>query len=199
MSDLEYFIGLLQKEVPVRIKYKDESWEMRLLYFFIKWFNPHFMTDFTTVIGYTVYFTNRKFIEQCPKQAMQILAHEAVHLLDTKRFSFPIFALAYLFPQVLIVFALLFPINAFYIFFLFFALPLPAPFRAYFEARAYSLDIILGKRSIESVIKYFISWDYYKMFPFKEKIVSVLEKYSKYPSQEMKYIMDLYQKAEPRV
>lgn len=196
MSDLQYFILLLQKEVPLKIKYKDESWEMRLLYFFIKWFNPRFMTDFTTVIGYTVYFTNRKFVEQYPRQAMQILAHEAVHLLDTKRFTFPIFALAYLFPQVLIVFAFLFPIDSSYLLFLFFALPLPAPFRAYFEARAYSLDIILGKRSIENAITYFITWDYYKMFPFKEKMEAILAKYSKHPSQEVRYVMDLYQKAE---
>jgi hypothetical protein len=199
MSDLEYFIGLLQKEVPVRIKYKDESWEMRLLYFFIKWFNPHFMTDFTTVIGYTVYFTSRKFVEQNSAQATQILAHEAVHLFDTKRLTFPVFAFAYLFPQVLIVFVFLTPINAFYMLCLLFALPLPAPFRAYFEARAYSLDIIFGKRSMDNVIKYFISWDYYKMFPFKGKITSVLEKYSKHPSQEVKQVIDLYQKAKSGV
>lgn len=196
MSDLQHFISLLQREVPLKIKYKDESWEMYLLHFLVKWFNPNFMTDYTTVIGYTVYFTSKEFVEQYPRQAMQILAHEAVHLLDTKRLTFTLFALAYLFPQVLVVLAFLFPLSAYYLFFLLFALPLPAPFRAYFEAKAYSLDIILGKRSVEDTVQYFTTWDYYKMFPFKEKIASVLKERVYAPSQEVKYVMDLYHKAK---
>jgi hypothetical protein len=37
------------------------------------------------------------------------------------------------------------------------------------------------------------------MFPFKGKITSVLEKYSKHPSQEVKQVIDLYQKAKSGV
>lgn len=193
MSNFLYFVSILQAEVPLEIKYKDESWEMRFLNVFVRWFNPTFMTSFTTVIGYTVYFTNRKYVRENQTEALQILMHEAVHLLDTKRFTFPVFAFGYLFPQILVVFALLFPISPYFFFFLLFILPLPAPFRAYFEARAYTVDLILARRDLKGIIAHFESWDYYKMLPFKLVSKKLILYWVEKPDARIGKVLSAYQ------
>ncbi|TAH22009.1 MAG: hypothetical protein EAZ08_02430 [Cytophagales bacterium] len=192
MLRLQWFITKIQEEVPLKIKFKDESWEMKWLNLLVKWFNPNFMTSFTTVIGYTVYFTSRKFVESNPQQAMQILTHEAVHLLDTKRFTFPIFAFLYLFPQILVVFALLFPINYYFLLCLFFLLPLPAPFRAYFEARAYAVDLTLGRHEAKNIVRYFVNWDYYRMLPIEQYAENLLHHCEVNPDMTIKKILAIY-------
>lgn len=195
MSNFQYFVSILQAEVPLKIKYKDESWEMRFLNVFLWWFNPTFMTSFTTVIGYTVYFTSREYVAKNPNKALQILTHEAVHLLDTKRFTFPVFAFGYLFPQILMVFALLFPISAYFLLFLLFILPFPAPFRAYFEARAYTVDLMLGRQDLKGIIAYFESWDYYKMLPFDAISEKLILYWVEKPDANIEKVLSAYQQA----
>ncbi len=192
MSNFQYFVNRLQAEIPLKIRYKDESWEMMLLNVLLKWFNPTFMTSFTTVIGYTVYFTNREYVAKNPTEALQILMHEAVHLLDIKRLTFPVFAFGYLFPQVLVVFALLFPLSAYFLLFLVFILPLPAPFRAYFEARAYTVDVILGRRTLQDIIVHFGGWDYYKMFPFKVASEKLIRHWVEKPDATIEKVLGIY-------
>lgn len=198
MSNFQYFVSKLQAEVPLKIKYKDESWEMALLNVLLRWFNPTFMTSFTTVIGYTVYFTNREYVAKNPNEATQILVHEAVHLLDTKRLSFPLFAFGYLFPQILVVFTLLFPISAYFFLFLLFILPLPAPFRAYFEARAYAVDFMLGRRDLQGVIAHFWGWDYYKMFPFKVASEKLIRFWVENPDAIIAKVLGIYEQANDK-
>ena len=192
MRLLAHFIKLLEKDIPLKIKYKDEAWEMKCVNMLIKWFNPNFMTDYTTVIGYTVYFTDRAYVDKYQHEALQILVHEAVHLLDTKHFTFPVFASAYLFPQVLGGLALLFPISYYFLFFLIFLLPLPAPFRAHFEARAYATDLILKRKNINHITTFFTSWDYYKMYPFEGQVKRLLRKWSENPDARIKKAIDTY-------
>jgi hypothetical protein len=195
MQQLAYFIKLIEKEVPLKIKYKNEAWEMKCLNSLIKWFNPTFMEDYTTVIGYTVYFTGREYVESQPKEALQTLVHEAVHLLDTKHWGFPIFAFAYLFPQILALGVFLFPISSYFLFCLVFLLPFPAPFRAYFEARAYATDLILKRRSIDQIVAFFTSLDYYKMYPFENQVEKTLRYWSENPDERIKKVIDTYKDA----
>lgn len=199
MSYFQNFVVRLRAEVPLKIKYKDESWEMAVLNVGLKWFNPTFMTSFTTVIGYTVYFTSREYVKKNPTEAMQILTHEAVHLLDTKRLTFPIFAFGYLFPQILVIFALLFPISAYFLLFLLFILPLPAPFRAYFEARAYTVDFMLGRRDLRDIIAYFGGWDYYKMFPFKMASEKLIRFWVENPDAAIEKVLGIYEQANDKI
>jgi hypothetical protein len=193
MQKIELFASLLQKHVPLQIKYKDESWEMRVLNSIVKWFNPRFMEDYTTVIGNTVYFTSREYVQAHPHDALQVLVHEAVHLLDTKRYSFPVFAFAYLFPQVLALGACLSPLSAYFLLFLLFLLPFPAPFRAYFEARAYATDLLLRRRSIENTLRFFTSWDYYKMYPFENQARKLLQHWKDRPDEIILEVIGLYE------
>lgn len=195
MQNLERFCVLVQQEIPIRIKYKDESWEMKYLNEVIRWFNPTFMTDYTTVIGYTVYFTDREYVEKYPNQALQTLVHEAVHLLDTKYFTFPVFAFAYLFPQILALGALFFPISYYFLLFFLFLLPLPAPFRAYFEARAYATDLLLKRRKIEHIVYFFTSWDYYKMYPFENQVKKMLKHWAENSDERIDKVLQMYREA----
>ncbi|MEL6625721.1 MAG: hypothetical protein AAFQ92_09370, partial [Bacteroidota bacterium] len=65
MTQFEQLCDELQQVVPFQIKFKDESWEMQVLNVFIVWFNPNFMTSFTTVIGNTIYLIlNIRFFQQ---------------------------------------------------------------------------------------------------------------------------------------
>ncbi|MCU0389944.1 MAG: hypothetical protein MUE81_02395 [Thermoflexibacter sp.] len=194
MSNFYLFVEKLSKEIPLKIKYKDESWEMRLINLIVRWFNPRFMTDFTTVIGYTVYFSNRRFVENYPHRAMQILAHEAVHLLDIKRLTFPVFAFAYLFPQILVIFAFLFPLSPYFLIFLIFIAPFPAPFRAYFEARAYALDLILNRYYLENIVPYFMNWDYYQMYPYQKSVENMLRRWARNPDRYIRKVVEMYHK-----
>ena len=196
MLPFENFIKILQTHIPLKIKYKDESWEMKYLNWIVKWFNPRFMEDYTTVIGYTVYFTDHEYTKKYPHEAMQILVHEAVHLFDTKRLTFPIFATAYLFPQILAIGCLFFPFSIYFLFFLLFLLPFPAPFRAYLEARAYTTDLLLHRRSIENTVPFFTSWDYYKMYPFENQVIKLLLYWRSNPDETILKVMSLYQESK---
>ena len=175
MDRFETLQAEFQKLVPFRIRFKDEAPEMQILNLFVMWFCPGFLTRFTTVIGSTIYFPNRAFISLTPHTAMRIMTHEVVHLLDAQKYSFPVFAATYLFPQILAVGVFLFPwLGWWALLFLLFLLPLPAPFRAHFEARAYAIDILTSsperqEEQFEYAMMQFESWDYYKMYPFPEK------------------------------
>lgn len=147
---------------------------MYFINFFVKWFCPNFMADYTTVIGNKIYFPSKQFIANDEQGSMRILAHEMVHLLDQKRLSKPVFVFAYLFPQILVLGVFAFPWLGFWsLLFLLFLFPIPAPFRFYFEARAYAISLMTAlPRRRSSILKHIVSqftgWNYYKMYPFKK-------------------------------
>jgi hypothetical protein len=175
LSGVERFQRLLEayRELcPVHIAWKQDSPLMRVIYFLVRGFVPNFMTDFTTVIGKTIYFSGPDYIEEYPDSAARTLAHEMVHLLDSRRCSWPVFVVGYLFPQIFVAGVLLFPwIGVWALLFLVFLLPLPAPFRAWIEVRAYCLNILTAHpakraRTWEHVMRQFTGWNYYLMMPF---------------------------------
>jgi len=136
-------------------------------------FNKAFMTKFVTVIGNKVYVPQVPWKEDDPSTACEVLAHEWVHMKDGYKLG-PIFKFLYLFPQILTPLALLGFINPLFFLFVLCALPIPAPFRAYFEFRAYVVTIavrywILSQpTSIEWLVSQFTSSSYYWMLPAKK-------------------------------
>jgi hypothetical protein len=130
-----------QKYFPdLQIKYKDQSWFMKLIGKLIYFFNKSFMTSYTTTIGSTVYFPTESFVKVRPVSAAVVLLHELIHVYDAQRLSKPIFYFLYLFPQILALFCLPLFLVSWKIalpLVLLFAAPLPAYFRMQFEKRAY--------------------------------------------------------------
>ncbi|MEM6264829.1 MAG: hypothetical protein AAGI38_20115 [Bacteroidota bacterium] len=172
MKRFEQFERELQTVIPFRIRFKDESPEMKWLYPFVALFCPDFLRNYTTVIGSTIYFPSREKLQKDEVQAIRTLAHEAVHLLDAERWGMPIFAVGYLFPQILALGVFLMPfIGLSSILFLLFLLPWPSPFRTYAESRGYALDVLTTPfhqrdAAIDRYARHFSAWSYYLMFPF---------------------------------
>ena len=195
MKKIEAFLEEIKKDIPVRICYKDQSVFMKWLNPFVSLFTKDFMTRFTTTIGYTVYFPSQEYVKRDENNALQILAHEAVHLLDTKKWSRPVFMTTYLFPQILALGIFFFPwLGITSLFFLLFLLPLPAPFRFFWESRGYTIDIITSKNNaFEAYIKYFTGWDYYMMFPFPKLVSRVFNHWvEKIESREDKILLKVW-------
>tara|TARA_R110002020_G_scaffold58247_2_gene159694 strand:- start:576 stop:1205 length:630 start_codon:yes stop_codon:yes gene_type:complete len=143
-------------------------WLSKLLFF-----NKEFMTKYITVIGHKVYVPELPWSEQKPLTACSVLAHEWVHMKDGKRYG-PLFKFLYLFPQILTPLALLGMWNPVFLLFLGCLLPIPSPFRAWFEFRAYTITIAvrwwLTKQttSYSWLSKQFTSSAYYWMLPAEQ-------------------------------
>ena len=160
----------------LQVKYKDQSSFMKLLGKLL-FFNKSFMTDFVTTVGSTIYLPNEAYTQT--QAGTETFIHETVHLYDEKRLSI-LYQLSYVLPQLLF-------IPSIAIFFLswklaipvmlFFLLPLPAPWRTYFEQRAYSVQLYVRKQiwndsledlngSADAYNAFFIGSTYYFMWPF---------------------------------
>lgn len=160
-----------------QVKYKDESWFMKLLGFIAKPFCPTYMTTYTTTFGTTVYFPNKAFVTDNYGRAWKILAHELTHGIDWLRTPVR-FILEYSLPQGLALLALgaigaLW--NPWWLLMLLFILalaPWPAPGRYKWELRGYTMSMAVNYwryGSIEPATKQWIvtgpmtGWGYYKM------------------------------------
>ena len=162
----------------LQVKFKDQSTLMKVIGK-ICFFNPAFMTSFVTTIGNTIYMPNYAYTQT--QAGTDVFIHEVVHLYDQKRFSF-LYTLAYALPQLLflpslllflISYKLAIPVS------LFFLLPIPAPWRTYFEKRAYSVQLYVYKQmwgssldelytAADDLNKFFTGSTYYFMWPFSE-------------------------------
>lgn len=145
----------------------------------LMFFCPGFMYSYTTTIGNKIYFSSLS-VKEKRREDIIVLAHEALHLYDYKRFNI-LFYFLYLFPQSLCVLALLaflafINLNClWFLLFLIFLLPFPAPWRTYFELRAYiisfwTLDILTPNMETKdefasSIEEYFTKKYYYFMCP----------------------------------
>lgn len=97
---LKSFENELRQEVPdLQIKFKEESRTQKLLGFLIRPFNPTYMTRYVSTFGSTVYFPTREGYESDPARSFGVMAHEFVHIWDSKRD--PWFKLKYMMPQAL--------------------------------------------------------------------------------------------------
>ena len=172
-----------KKHFPdLKIKYKNQSWFMKLIGFLF-FFNKSFMTKYTTTIGSTVYFTDESNVKNRPVSSAITLLHELVHINDAHKVSKPLFGFLYLTPQILslLLLPLLFVLNWYIILplMLLFLLPIPSFFRMYYEKKAYitslyvinTLSIKLNfKPLLASQEKQFLiqfkNASYYFMWPF---------------------------------
>lgn len=84
MSRLDRLIEAERALVP-RSRYvdKSKSWFMRFLNLFVRWFNPRFMTDFTTTIGAKSFFPPALLDPRVvDDQAVMVECHEFIHKWD---------------------------------------------------------------------------------------------------------------------
>jgi hypothetical protein len=99
---LALFEAVLRQDTPdFQVKFKDESWTHKVIALLLSPFNPLYLTEAITTFGSTVYFPSRAFYLEVPGASLNTLAHEFVHISDSKKD--PFFKLKYLFPQVLVV------------------------------------------------------------------------------------------------
>lgn len=143
----------------------------------IMFFNKGFMTQFLTTIGSTIYSPSEEFLEN----NSPILIHEIIHLYDEKRIGF-LYNLICLFPQILVL-----PVLLLLFFFswhwvlplaIICLLPWPAPGRAYFERRAYLVQLFvyvnfyhLDEAATSVVLtNYFKNSTYYWMLPWQSNL-----------------------------
>lgn len=184
MSFQELVIASRKYFPSLQIKYKNQSWWMRWLGKLL-FFNPAFMTSYTTTFGHTIYYPDEKFLKTRSISSSVILLHELVHFYDRKRVSPFLFALSYLFPQILVpIFGMLMLAVTWKIMLplmLICALPIPAVFRMYWERRAYLSSLyvmqLLGNRlhfnphlkiQEKQFIECFHGSSYYFMWPFHD-------------------------------
>lgn len=162
----------MRDDVPgFDVRYKTDHWHQRFIRKLMFWFDYN---NFITTIYPHVYFPDHDYDrDYFPVETME---HEWVHLKDWHTFfgllpwvPGPMNAMAmsclYLFPQILAIGALLAPLNPWLLLCLVFLLPIPAPFRALIEVRAYRRSIELGE-DLEQVMKNFTGPTYYYMMPF---------------------------------
>lgn len=145
MTRLDNFVNKLNETSPgLQIKFKNESWVMRLVGTLL-FFNSKFMTDFVTTVGKTIYLPSRDWLLNTPENtALSVVSHEYMHTRDYQRLSV-LFMFLYLFPLCM---APLFLILLFFVSWpwvlglvLLSLTPLPAPGRAYFEYRGYTMSL----------------------------------------------------------
>lgn len=101
LKTLHAFEDEIRQLVPdFQVKFKSESKLQRFIGLLVKPFNPEYLTRYTSTFYPVVWFSSRESYESHPRTSMTVLAHELVHLLDTK--AHPIwFRVSYLFPQCL--------------------------------------------------------------------------------------------------
>ena len=151
---------------------KQESTLMRCLSKLL-FFNKKFMTNFVTVIGNKVYVPTLPWNEDNPYGACEVLSHEFVHMRDGQALGV-LFKFLYLCPQILALLSVFAVWNPWWLLCLVFLLPIPAPFRAYFEFRAYVVSmavrwwLLSNKTDPQYYLKQFTTGNYYWMFPFEK-------------------------------
>lgn len=139
-------LDLLQPKYNIEVAFKNKSTFMKILSVIVYPFNRRFMTEFATTIGNTVYFPSLDYVLNNSDAATCVLAHETVHIYDTKHLFWAGsigYNLGYLFPQILSVLALLAILGNWWLLslaFLVFLFPMPSPFRMKIECRGYNMS-----------------------------------------------------------
>jgi len=164
-----------------KVAFKSESLLMKIIGK-ILFFNKTFMTSYTTTLGRTIYFTDRKYVKAHPVSTKVALVHELIHVKDYEDSGLR-FQLGYAMPQILSVLAfplfLIAPWWACLAWFAFFLAPLPAFFRMKSEEKAYTFSLYaLHKLNVKNgynidlkaqAVQYtsnFKNSGYYFMWPF---------------------------------
>lgn len=180
----------IQAKGAIKVQYKNESRLMRCCGA-LMFYNRTFMTNCITTIGETVYFPSREMVERDYSAAWATLCHELVHIEDYRR-SKPrwLWSVLYAMPQALAVLALpaAFLLGWWSLLFLLFLAPLPAPWRRNAEMRGYAMDMAvwfwykgsgIPQGLKQDIVKHFTSAEYYFMYPFKAKVTTEVNRWSK--------------------
>ncbi len=180
---LELLISKIKESVPkFEVLSKDKSKTQRFLGWLLGLFGmSRYMEDFWTTFYPNVYSPAKSNFKEDPESSFHVLAHEYVHLLDTKK-NGAWFRFSYILPQVMAILSV-FSLLAiwFGLWWLFslcailFILPIPAYFRMKIELRGYAMGMATriwmnGKIEPdykEYIMGRFVGFDYYKMWPFK--------------------------------
>lgn len=163
----------------LKIKYKDQDPLMKVVGT-LMFFNPAFKTSFVTTIGHTIYWPNQAYVQTNAQGTAEVFIHECTHMYDEGRLGSFAFKAGYLFPQILalpmllLLFVLTWKIVLPLV--LLCLLPWPAPWRAYFERRAYFVSMRVGYSLFgwdptamgSSFAAHFKDGSYYWMMPFGE-------------------------------
>lgn len=181
-----FFEEVTKKHAPeAKIVRKADSWLMKTIGFFLKPFNPEFMSTYITTLGRTIYVPDG-FYDDDEMQTLSVLAHETQHIIDYQN-SPVLFSLSYLFPQclaLLSLFALFGFLNPWMwlcLIALCFLAPIPAPWRYRAELNGYRVSILLSRvlfHHTESERTQVHDWiksqmttgSYYFAWPFSSKI-----------------------------
>jgi len=193
-----FWRDVIVKKFPhAKIKAKNKSLFMRLLGVLL-FFNKAFMTRYTTTIGKTIYFPTDDYITNDPKRALDICAHEFVHMWDESRMSG--YKFKYLSVQIWAIFSLgafLAFFNLYFLLFLvcmIFAAPWASPWRTAIETNGYAMNMVLkglfcGKdfylpeRHAQQLSTQFTSGMYYWMCRDRDRVVQTLvRKYETLPT-----------------
>lgn len=145
---------LFNNRYSMHVKPKSSSKLMRAIgwLFAVTKISPEFMERYYTTIGDTVYVPDDLLKNPDVKNLVRVLTHESIHIMDAGRYSDPLFKVLYLFPQSLASLALLSllaPLSIKFLWcllFLLFLAPIPAPFRYWFELRAYRTSILFARK-----------------------------------------------------
>jgi len=201
MNDLSMYnrIYALAVKRGVRIAYKNESRLMRFLGTLL-FFNPRFMSYYTTTLHKTVYFPNTDFVLENPGAAWRVLAHELIHAEDSIALWPIVFGALYLFPQclaglsVLALFGFWNPTMWWFGAFLLALLPWPAPGRKWAEMRGYGMSISAAiwsgyEPDLEAIAKQFTGPAYFWMWPFKGSVMQQLQKHVEAATKHQEHLV----------
>lgn len=186
-DDLDSLVTRIKLESGVDIKFKDvdESVVNRLLSVIPTW------RRMNTTLFSTIWLARRDMYNEHPDDTYRTLQHEWVHVRDSdtlmglspswlKYVNRILWYSLYLMPQLLspvfLVVAIMSLIHGItwlagtaVVLTLVTAAPIPAPFRAWAELRAYRRDREFG-RDIDELVRKFTSPTYYYMWPFKKYV-----------------------------
>lgn len=185
---------------------KNSSKLMKIIgwFFGVTKISTEFMTRYITIIGDTVYYPDNLLSNPDETKMLRTVVHESVHLYDSQKFKF-LFKFLYLFPQSMAIFSLL-TFLAFWkigflwcLLFLLCLAPIPAPFRYWFELRAYRTQLMFSvkaDKATEEQITQVYEWIekqmatslYYWTWPFKSMIRKNLQDQSSWNTGIHKFI-----------
>jgi len=154
-KDVTTFIDTVAKDYgSIIIQPKNSSNLMKAIGWFlgVTKISPEFMTRYITTIGNTIYFPDEMLKNPNSESMLRVVVHETIHIKDSRSFSSLLFKFLYLFPQSLAPLALISliafwkPMFVWCLLFLVCLAPIPAPFRYWFELRAYRTQILFSRK-----------------------------------------------------
>jgi len=197
-KEIKLYLETVKKthKIEVKVRSKNDSKLLKILRPILELFNKSFWNGYVTTIGNTIW-APPIWEKEGTKRQLDVICHEVMHVLQSKKFTSPVFRFLYLFPQSLSVLALLsflaIPFSVSWLFcllFLLFLAPLPAPFRYMFELEAYRVRLIfyeyVWKASLAAkqeaknqIINNLSKADYYYTWPFPKTIQKHLDRKEK--------------------